>query len=906
MDDDVIEGVARSAALPPDKLAIIAAPLPAALDFTALKELGVAHLKALSGKIWTNYNATDPGVTILDQLCYALTELGYCAQFPVADVLTQQDGKIHYRDQFFDPQNILTCSPVTIADYRRLVLDRVDAVRAIYLVREMAQESVQNPAPAVTGRYRVWVAAPDTAPAPDPQQLQQLCARVDAVLNAHRNLGEFFLYPEVLAVQPVVLAGAVTLLPQADAAVVEDRIVQALRDYEAPLAQQSGYAQLRAEGWRADQIFNGPRMQNGWITGDAALGNKRDCVSVLELRSLLAAVDGVASVQALRFDAEPQATTIGIGPAALARITLGAGFSFTQQGATVARRPLAAAGARAAAGTGAGRAQPGQGYLARLRATHQAAGVASKVDLAPPLPQGRYRNIEQYYSIQNTFPDIYGIGHNALPADASSARIAGVRQLKGYLMIFDQLLANEFSQLANLAGLFSFRPPHTRPQPWQRQMPQSGIATVPFATTYYYQPLYDVPNVQSLLRGHDAFQYQFDPALPAALAGAQAWQKFMQFPNNHYIRGLRACMETDTEAAARRDRILSHLMARQGDDARPYDTMIDACQWYGGKLQTRIVVKTMWLQNYQALSYSRSKGCNQLTRRPLVRLLPAETVTNAVFLSLLVRPGKQEQARSNQGMPWWSYPAYPDRNGAIDQALIYANAKSRRVDLNNFSTFEVVCDILLNLSAHLQALSSRLYALLDDAGFLAWLAQPDRSDTVFSLPNSDVSVRAGSACDQVFDGAQCLLDVAWLAAAAGPVAPAPSDYRAHANQLLWLALQRKGFLLVEHILLSPPLRAGDGKGEGEAVAQPLGAALIFPGYVTLIGQPAFRQYVATLLNLHWPAHIAAHYRTVPFVAMQQLVTLYCAWYNHPGDAGAGVRLAKLLEAPSAPEEGHAR
>lgn len=901
--DDRSAAVATTAALPPDKLSIVDTPLPAALNFGVLKGLGVAHLKVQSGKIWTNYNDTDPGVTILDQLCYALTELGYCAQFPVEDVLTQEDGKIHYRDQFFDPQNILTSSPITIDDYRRLVIDRVAEVGAVYLTMETAPGP--GGPPVATGRYRVLLAAAPTVPAAGAQQLAQLCARGDLVLNEHRNLGESFLYPELLAARPVVLGGAVTLLAQADAAMVEGRIVQALREYEAPQAQQSGYAQLRADGWRADQIFNGPKLQHGWITGDDALGSKRAGVSILELRSLIAAVDGVASVQALRFGGEPQATVIDIAPGALAQITLGAGFSMTQHGAPVTRRSLVPGGA------GAGAAQPGHGYLARLRARHQASGVASKVDQAPPLPEGRYRNIEQYYSIQNTFPDIYGIGHNALSANAGSARIAGVRQLKGYLMIFDQLLANEFSQLANLAGLFSFRAPHAKPQPWQRQMPQAGIAAPGFATTYYCQPLYDVPNVQSLLRGHDAFCYQFEPALPASLAGWQAWRKFMQFPNNHYIRGLRECMETDTEANSRRDTILSHLMARQGDNALQYETMIDTCQWFGGKLQTRIIVKTVWLQNYQALSYYRSKGFNTLTRRPLIRLRPSEKVTNAVFLSLLVRPGKEEQARSKNAMPWWTYPAYPRKNGAIDQALIYANAKSRRVDLNNFSTFEIVCDIMINVSAHLLALASRLYALLDDADFLAWLAQPQRSGTPFRLPNSDVSVLAGgaglapTACDQVFDGRQCLMDVTWMVSSTGPVPPAPSDYLAHANQLLWLALQRKGFLLIEHILLLPPLT----EGQGNPAALPLSASLLFPGYVTLIQQPAFRQFVDTLLNLHWPAHIAANYRTVPFVMMQGLVTLFLAWYNHPQHAGeradAAARLAKFMKASTPPEEGHA-
>jgi hypothetical protein len=56
--------------------AIVDEPLPEALNFEALKRLGIDQLKVLAGKVWSNYNESDPGVTILEQLCYALTELG--------------------------------------------------------------------------------------------------------------------------------------------------------------------------------------------------------------------------------------------------------------------------------------------------------------------------------------------------------------------------------------------------------------------------------------------------------------------------------------------------------------------------------------------------------------------------------------------------------------------------------------------------------------------------------------------------------------------------------------------------------------------------------------------------------------------------------------------------------------
>ncbi|MFH1373538.1 MAG: hypothetical protein ABII79_07080, partial [bacterium] len=59
----------------------------AALDHKQLFALGLEYVKNLAGRVWTDYNVHDPGITILELLCYALTDLSYRASFPVADLL---------------------------------------------------------------------------------------------------------------------------------------------------------------------------------------------------------------------------------------------------------------------------------------------------------------------------------------------------------------------------------------------------------------------------------------------------------------------------------------------------------------------------------------------------------------------------------------------------------------------------------------------------------------------------------------------------------------------------------------------------------------------------------------------------------------------------------------------------
>ncbi|MBP1650009.1 MAG: hypothetical protein H6Q26_166, partial [Bacteroidetes bacterium] len=58
------------------------AGFPDYLDFTRLRSEGIGYLAQLSGKIWTDHNVHDPGITILETLCYALLDLGYRTNLP--------------------------------------------------------------------------------------------------------------------------------------------------------------------------------------------------------------------------------------------------------------------------------------------------------------------------------------------------------------------------------------------------------------------------------------------------------------------------------------------------------------------------------------------------------------------------------------------------------------------------------------------------------------------------------------------------------------------------------------------------------------------------------------------------------------------------------------------------------
>lgn len=114
-------------------------------DYAALRELGVEHVQRLSGSLWTDHNLHDPGITTLEILCYALTDLGYRTAFSVVDLLTKPDGELDPPETsgLFPAHETLTCTPLTIDDYRRLLL-KIEGIRNAWLDPMNDPEQVGN------------------------------------------------------------------------------------------------------------------------------------------------------------------------------------------------------------------------------------------------------------------------------------------------------------------------------------------------------------------------------------------------------------------------------------------------------------------------------------------------------------------------------------------------------------------------------------------------------------------------------------------------------------------------------------------------------------------------------------------------------------------------------------------
>lgn len=110
--------------------------LPRSQDYAALRRRGLRHIERLASANWTDYNVHDPGITILELVCYALTDLGVRAAYPMRDLLAPPPsaGTAPASRDFHLAQAILVSNPVSFADLRRRLIDIV-GVRNAWIER---------------------------------------------------------------------------------------------------------------------------------------------------------------------------------------------------------------------------------------------------------------------------------------------------------------------------------------------------------------------------------------------------------------------------------------------------------------------------------------------------------------------------------------------------------------------------------------------------------------------------------------------------------------------------------------------------------------------------------------------------------------------------------------------------
>lgn len=412
---------------------------PDYLDFDKLRTEAIDYLGKLTGKIWTDYNVHDPGITILEVLCYALLDLGYRTNLPAADIFTPDPEAQPGHRNFFTPARILGCNPFTITDFRKLLID-ISGIRNAWL-----EVDTQN----LNGLYHVYL---ETENELQQEAEKSLIAKVKKTLMARRNLCEDFIDVYILCKTEIGVCADIELQENADVEQVYIAVIERLNRFFSPAPRFYTLKQLLDQQRPIDEIFAGRPYDiinsHGFVdTEELKQITLRREIPLSDVYHAIFNVEGVKGVNDLRLQSCDGDKIIATHawqyqiaensvPVFSPRCS---GFQFNKKG----RRVFIDL-------------ERFEGLFAISFAHH---GKIEYQTPSPyldiPVPQGTYHSdLTDYYSVQNEFPRVYGIAAGGLSENASAKRKAEALQLKAWLLFFDQLLANYLAQLKNIPSLF--------------------------------------------------------------------------------------------------------------------------------------------------------------------------------------------------------------------------------------------------------------------------------------------------------------------------------------------------------------------------------------------------------------------------------------------------------------------
>lgn len=525
-------------------------PQNSALSYDFLRKEGIKLMQQMAGTTWTDHNIHDPGITMLEQVCYAITDLAYRMDYDIQDLLGTNDESSF--KELYSAATILTVNPVTLIDFRKVVLD-IEGVKNAWVeeiphaTRKVGQDGKEEQAFVPRGLYRVFLEKDSVVTGPSGSNV---VSKVRKRLMDCRNICEDFDAITMLGVQQIGLKGIVEIADTIED--VNQMVAQMLLRVGSHFSPRIPFYTLQQQiekGKRIDEIFDGPRLKRGFIDTEDLTKNKRklelhtsdvikelmDEPGVLAIETLDLATGSTSKNWVLPLDAS-KTPMLDID----ATMEL---LAFTSKGLTV--------GIDKALVKQIYNEKRGEG-LVRISSPKQLDLIQAETEA---------QNVEDYRTLQNQFPSNYGIGEIGLPDSASDARKGKAKQLTAYLLLFEQTLANYFSQAANFKQLMSF------------DGENKG--------TYFNQSLLAcVPGATEVLGSEDKYQSYLSE------------------------------MTADTpKSLLRKNKFLNHLLARFGEKFTGYGMILKDVSSDSIEADKQLIKdKAIFLQQYPTVSAERAKG----------------------------------------------------------------------------------------------------------------------------------------------------------------------------------------------------------------------------------------------------------------------------------------------------------
>lgn len=542
------------------------------LDYSFLKKKGLEHIQELAGENWTDFNQHDPGVTILEQLAYALTELGYRSNLDFKDLLASQKVKPE-KDTFYTVSEILPTNPITTTDFRKIVIDRVEGIQNIWILPLNSFTKRRN----LKGLYIAFIDVDTT----HPDGVDAIRKKTLDLLNHYSNLGEAFEDVYVLKEQEIYVQCEIDLEKNANVERVHSKILFEIEKLITRPLMFYSLNEMLERGHSVNDIFDGPRLLNGFIENDTLLA-KDSVFFNSQILNKIRDVEGIKNIKSFNLVVESEnrqgvkvyndyvdilsnkvvnelvaikwSGVAVLGEKIYTNVNNPTFFKYTNDGIPIQLKQKEVTR-----------------ILKNLKAKIKVRSSRNKdQEIDFPIPQGVEKPISHYYSIQHQFPNLYGLKKNGYSSKTTPERKAQIFQLKGYLLFFEQVLSNYLEQLSRFNELYGF----------DKNLDRS----------YFVQIPWDIPGIYELI-GHvdpnlerSEFESRFQLAVEGIMSGI----------DNFYER---------------RTKFIKHLLARFGDYS--YQNTVDRFNYYHSSEENKKLTLEQsidLLENFHWLSCKKSRS----------------------------------------------------------------------------------------------------------------------------------------------------------------------------------------------------------------------------------------------------------------------------------------------------------
>ena len=565
-------------------------------DFEYLKNEGIQSLQLMSGDNWTDFNDHDPGVTILEQVCYALTDLGYRAGFDVEKILKGNSTQIDRRKgAFYIPEEILGHHPVKIQDYQKLILNDFESISGVWI--ETLEDQFLS---RVNGLYHVKLRAKGLSERLNhhitfdyheklyflngeilesdkiPEDCRDLFNEFCRYFDQRRNLGEGLGKVTILSEFLLDLKMDIVFNDNRN---VDKKIAYMLSELQSFLLKPVKFHSLNemiAQGFSIEEIYDGPRLQKGFVRDDD-LGNLPEYIYKDDLVELVQNLEDIQTVKKIEF-IDFKRGRVFIPDFCYPMISVDhlledhndePHLRIYYKGALMQFNPRIVKEHFEYFWHGKRRSG---GYNLLDQEEGQISSV-SQID--------HYTGIDEYVELSDSMPVFYGVGDFGLHPDVEDKRKSESNQLIGFLMIFDQIMRNFLAQLSHLSDLYSVLPGNEE------------------VRTYFSSTIKNLKKRQS----HISFYLNNQSGVSASEV------------SDLYENTLNEITESKLNSFKRKDRILDHILARFNEQ-QSIEKKNHYTETFESYLFRNINDKSKFLQDYDLYSYHRFSKAFSITDSP--------------------------------------------------------------------------------------------------------------------------------------------------------------------------------------------------------------------------------------------------------------------------------------------------